>query len=192
MSNTSATGGPLTPTPTPAPLEGQALQNFLHDYFAGITALPGNMVRPRWQPEPANMPSATDNWLAFGITNRKSDTFAAELHVGTGDGYNEIRRHEVLNIALSFYGPDAENFLHLLREGVQVAQNREALTLNNMGLVDTGDATALPELVKDKWYYRIEMEIRIRRQIVRNYAVQNLLDGQVSLNNEVYVTQIEV
>lgn len=192
MSNTSATGGPLTPTPAPAPLEGAALQNFLHDWFMGITALPGNMIRPRWQPEPANMPTNADNWLAFGIVRRESDTFASEQHVASGSGYNELRRHEVLNIALSFYGPDADNFAHLLREGMQVAQNREVLTLNSMGLVESGEVVAVPELVKNKWYYRVDMTVRIRRQIVRRYAVESLQSSRIELDNEVYKTQINV
>lgn len=192
MSNTSATGGALTPTLTPAPLEGEALLDFFHDWFVGITGVSGSLIRPRWQREPANIPDANTTWIAFGISNRKSDTFAAEQHYPQGAGYNQIRRHQVLNVLLSFYGPDADNLAHLLREGVQVAQNREPLSANNMGLVETGDTHSVPEMVKDKWYYRVDMTVVIRRQIVRNYAVQNLLSGQVSLDNEFYTTQINV
>lgn len=190
--NTSATGGALLPTATPAPLEGELLQNFFHHWFAGITGLANTLIRPRWQPEPVNMPAHTATWMAFGITRRESDTFASEQHFPSGDGYNEIRRHEVLNLTLSFYGPDADNYVHLLREGVQVAQNRELLTVNNMGLVETGEIVTVPELVKEKWYYRVDMVIRIRRQIVRRYAVESLLKGQLTLNNEIYTTPVTV
>lgn len=192
MPNTSATGGALLPSTTPAPLEGAALQNFLHDWFVALSGLDNTMVRPRWQAEPVNIPQATDSWLAFGITRYESDTFASEQHFASGSGYNEIRRHEVLNILLSFYGPSADSYAAILRDGMQVAQNREVLTLNAMGLVESGEVVAVPELVKDKWYYRADLTVRIRRQIVRQYAVQNLLTGHVGLDNEHYVTPINV
>lgn len=192
MSNTSATGGPLLPASTPAPLEGEALQNFFHNWFVGLTGYPPQMVRPRWQPEPANIPQNNVNWLAFGIPRRESDTYAAEVHVPSGSGYNEIRRHQTLNIALSFYGPDADSFAGILRDGVQVAQNREILALNNMGLLETTETITAPELVKDKWYYRVDMTVRIRRQIVRQYAVESLQSGHVGLDNEIYTTEINV
>lgn len=150
------------------------------------------MVRPRWQPEPPNIPSETTDWLAFGITNREADTFAAELHYPTGLGYNEIRRHEVLTILVSVYGPNADNTAHLLREGMQLAQNLEPLSLNNMGLVESGDIRTVPELLKEKWLYRLDLTFRIRRQIVRDYTVENLVSAQATLNNEHYVTPINV
>lgn len=190
--NTSATGGTLSPTPTPAPLEGEALQDFFHDWFAGITSLPANMVRPRWQVEPTNLPQNNVTWMAFGTPRLESDTFASEQHYPEGDGYNQIRRHQVLSILVSVYGPEADSVVGLLREGVQVSQNREVLTLNSMGLVETGDTITVPELVKDKWYYRVDMTVKVRRQIVRNYAVNSLTSSQSELNNELYTTQINV
>lgn len=189
---TSATGGPLTPTVSPAPLEGAALDNFLHDWFAGLTGLAGAMVRPRWQAEPAALPQVGTDWMAFGITNRASDVNAAELHVPSGAGYNELRRHEVMTIMVSFYGPNADSTAQVLRDGMQLGQNREVLTLASMGLVESGDVVSAPELIKDKWYYRADMSIRIRRQIVRQYAVETLQSAQLGLNNEHYITPINV
>lgn len=190
--NTSATGGYLTPNASPAPLEGQALLNFIHDWMCGICGLPGNMMRPRWQPEPPNIPQDGTDWAAFGITGKASDTFAAELHFGTGLGYNEVRRHEVISVIVSFYGPNADNYCHTLREGMQVAQNREVLGLNNFGLVASGDVVTMPEMIKDKWLYRVDLTFQLRRQIVRDYGVENLASGQASVDNEHYVTPITI
>jgi len=189
---TSATGGPLTPTNSPAPLEGDALANFFHDWFVGLTGLPASMVRPRWQPEPAALPQVGTDWMAFGITNRASDVNAAELHFSSGAGYNELRRHEVLTIMVSVYGPNADSFIEVLRDGMQLGQNREVLVLAAMGLVESGDVVSAPELIKDKWYYRTDMSIRIRRQIVRQYAVETLQSANIGLDNEHYITQINV
>jgi hypothetical protein len=182
----STVAGYLAPNSSPAPLEGKALLIFLQAWIVGICGLPANMVRPRWQVESVNIPPENTDWAAFGITKKTTDTFAAELHYPTGNGYNEIRRHEIMNIVLSFYGPNADNYVSILREGMQVAQNREVLSLNNMGLVDSGDVVTAPELVKDKWYYRVDFDFRIRRQIVRDYSIENLLASEIDINNEIY------
>ena len=183
---------PILPDPTPAPLEGQALMDFLQGWIVGITGIEGTLVRPRWQREPGNIPEENITWIAFGILSRVSDVFAAELQLPSSPGYNELRRHEEISIRVSFYGPEADNIAHLLREGMQIGQNRELLTLNNMGLIESGDITSFPELVKDKWYYRIDMTVRIRRQIVRQYGVPFIVSGQSTLDNEKYITQINV
>lgn len=69
MSNTSATGGYLLPEQSPAPLEGDALDDFFHDIVAGITGLDTNLVRPRWQETPPPAPKRGTNWAAVGVMN---------------------------------------------------------------------------------------------------------------------------
>jgi hypothetical protein len=186
----SSSGGSLLPTSSPAPLEGQALLNFLQEWLVSLTGLPGQMVRPRWQPEPPNIPPEGTDWIAFGITGRPSDTFAAELHETGAPDYNQIRRHEVLEIMASIYGPNADSYAQVLREGMALAQNREILSLNSMGLVGSGSVQTVPELVKDKWYYRVDMPFSIRRQIVRNFQVLSLASAEGTVNNEHYLTSI--
>lgn len=190
MPNTSSTGGYLAPSTTATPLEGNALVDFLQAWVAGITGIAGQYIRPRWQPEPPNIPSESTDWIAFGITKRTPDTFAAELHFGAGDGYNELRRHEVLEMLVSFYGPNADLNASLFRDGIQIDQNREALSAQNMGLVETGEPIAAPELFKEKWLYRVDLPLSIRRQIVRDYTVQNILTANGTLDNEHYTTPI--
>jgi len=190
VSNTSATGGYLTPSTTA--LEGQALLDFFQAWLVGLTNLAPTNVRPRWQREPGNIPLETADWIAFGIARRESDVFTAEVYTASNPGYNETRRHEILNFAVSIYGPNADATAQQLREGMQITQNLEVLNVASMGLIDSGDLVTLPELVKDKWYYRIDFTFRIRRQIVTGYAVQRLASGNVQLNNEHYVTNINV
>lgn len=196
MANTSATGGYLQPTNTAtAPLEGDALFDFIQAWIVGITGLPGQYVRPRWQPDPPNIPQTGTDWAAFGITNRVVQLANAELHykaVGLTPGYDEIRNHEELTVTVSFYGQNADNYAALLREGMGLAQNREPLFVQNMAVVDWGSVVAVPELIKEKWLYRVDFEFRLRRQIVRDYAVLDLASGVVQVNNEHYVETINV
>ena len=192
MANTSATGGFLLPTNTAsAPLEGAALFDYLQAWIVGITGMAGTNVRPRWQQEPGNLPITGIDWIAFGITQRESQVFASEQHFDDANGiYNEVRNHEVLSILLSFYGQNADNYASIMREGISLAQNREYLSSQNMGVVDWGDAMATPELIKEQWLYRVDLVIRVRRQIVRDYAILDIASAQVDINNELYTTVV--
>lgn len=204
MSNDSSTGGYLVPKPTPypAPLSGASLEDFLHDLFSGITGLASDKVRPRWQPVPANRPAISVDWLAFGVVSRVADTFAVQGHeqprwdetgrnydttgnstaaIFDEDPYDIVMRHEVLDILCSFYGPSCEDLASILREGLSLAQNREALQLNQMGLVSCGDILNVPSLVNDQWYKRADMSVQIRRLIQRAYPILNVASAGIGL-----------
>ena len=189
MGNTSATGGVLTPSSS-APLSDAALTDFFQAIIVGLTSIPAANVRPRWQAEPADIPLDGIDWVALGITKRVPDSYAYEVHKSGSPSYNEIRRHEILHLLISFYGPDADGNASLFGDGLQVAQNREVFTLNNMGFVDCGEAVVFPELVKGKWYNRVDVPMRVRRQVVRDYAVLDLVSASATLNNEHYTTTI--
>lgn len=182
MSNNSASGGFLQPSAAPSPLEGQDLNRFLQQIIVGISGLDGTLVRPRWQTEMPVIPDAATVWAAMGITTRPRDTFAAIVHGSSGQGYDELRRHETLHTLCSFYDTgvngQADKFCAIVADGLAIPQNREVLTLNGFGLVNTGDPTAVPSLWKERWLYRVDLQILFRRQIKRQYQVLNLLSAQ--------------
>jgi hypothetical protein len=95
-----------------------------------------------------------------------------------------------LEILTSFYGPDADTYASLLRDGIQVPQNLEILLLNAMGLIETGDLKTVPELVKERWLRRVDLSVKIRRQIIRQYAIDDMATAGVTINNEQYLTVI--
>jgi hypothetical protein len=200
MSNDSSTGGPLAFATSPAPLEGQALYRFLQQFFIGIcTAIPGNLFFPMWQLEPPDLPPVGTDWAAFGIRDRKSDTFAFFRHVPQDNtpmppvpGYDEFQRHEELSILIAIYGPNADQNAATLRDGLQVRQNLDPLEAQNMGLIETGDLLTTPELVKEQWLYRVDLPVKIRRQILRQIPILDLLGADITLNNELYTTDITV
>jgi hypothetical protein len=187
MVNTSATGGILLPTGAP-PANDVELQDFLQSWIVGITGILSKNVMPRWQKEPPNIPGENVDWLSFGIVRREAETFAAEIHISAGDGSDEIRRHEILHILVSFYGPNADNNLSILREGMQVGQNREPLGLAGMGIVGCEDSTTIPEMIKERWMYRVDLPFSIRRQIVRTYPILNILSSKTTIDNESNIT----
>jgi hypothetical protein len=184
MPNDSSTGGYLSPAASPAPLEGQALNRFLQGIVVGITGLPGNMVRPRWQAEPPNIPAFGVDWAAIGIIDRKADTFASQIHSPTGNGSDTVYRQEILEVLCSFYGPDADQYASYLREGLSVSQNRETLQQNAFGLIDVGDVKTVPDFVKERWIYRVDVTIRFRRAIEYVYPVLNILSSGITLETD--------
>src|ERR1700694_2060232 len=127
----SSTGGYLIPSAAPAPLEGQALLDFLQGVIVGITGLAGTMVRPVWQSGPPNIPDAGTAWCAFRITTRPSSTFPHVKHDPAGQGADALQRHEALHVLCSFYdlgsGGQADGLAALLRDGLSIPQNREIL-----------------------------------------------------------------
>lgn len=183
--HTSATGGYLTPdSDGPQPLEGDKLVDFLQSVVVGCTGLDGQWVRPRWQPEPPNLPAADQNWCAVGTIDRVSDTYAVVTHDGDGEGADNLQRQQDITMLCSFYGPDADSYAELLRDGLQIAQNREALQLANMAVKSTGDAVPAPSLVKERWLYRIDVRVTFTRQINRRYPVLNLLSAEGSIERD--------
>ena len=178
MNNTSASGGYLLPAPSPAPLEDAALDAFLQQIVAGVTGMPGAMVRPRWQPESPNLPDFGTDWAAVGVTDQDPDTYAYIQHEPTGDGSDTLERQETITMLTSFYGPHAGGNVSLLQDGLQMGQNREVLFLNGFVLQETGRATKAPVMIKDKWTHRVDVQIIFRRQINRVYQVFNILSAK--------------
>jgi hypothetical protein len=184
VANTSLTGGYLAPEATPAPLEGQELLRFLQQYVVGITGLDGELVRPRWQPEPPNIPNAGVAWAAIGVSMRVADTFpfVGSVDRPVGLGSVQMQNHEVLSMLCSFYDLGAaglaDSYASRLRDGVQIAQNREPLFNAGMGLVDVSDMIPVPVLLKMRWLYRVDLTVRIRRVVVREYPVRTVVEAE--------------
>jgi hypothetical protein len=177
MSNDSSTGGPLVPSST-APSDDDALIDFLQSVIVGVTGLPGNMCRPRWQQEPANLPAVGTNWASLGITERRGDLFPYVAHQSAGNGTDTLANHEWFTLLTTFYGPLANTYATQLRDGLAITQNREAMFLAGVSLVNVPhELVALPELVKERWLYRIDMPLRFVREVGRVYPVLNLLSA---------------
>lgn len=197
--NTSATGGYLAPAASPAPLEDDALDDFLQELVAGVTGMPGESVFPRWQPDVPNLPGFPEDWCGMGIVRQTADTFAVMQHFceneldPPGNGFDQLQRQERIDLLCSFYGPNCRGNASRLRDGLQVRQNLEQLQLAGMGLVETGDIVMLPTLVKERWQKRVDLPVVIVRQIRRQYGALNLLKvNKIVVHNEIYDTEIDV
>lgn len=177
MANVSATGGFLAPVGQQQP-HGDDFEDQIQAVVVGITGLPGDLVRPRWQPTPPTQPPADVDWAALGITDVDSDWDAVVTHDGAGQGVDRLQRHETVDLLVSFYGPNGRAKAALLRDGLSISQNRETLFLANMGLRSVGRIITAPALVNEQWVARFDVAVSIRRRIDRTYSVLNLLRAQ--------------
>lgn len=184
-----------------APLEGRALTNFLQEWFVGLIDIDPTLVRPRWQTEPANIPSAGEFWVAFGVRKRVSDTYAIAQHLpdaNGGLGADLRTRHETIEILVSFYDTgvngQADVLAALSLDNMLIEQNRWMLDQNGFGIFEAKEATIAPVLFKERWNYRVDVAVTLRRQARRIYPISNVESFQAALHVDVQppiaVTQI--
>ena len=179
--NDSSTGGYLQPTGTP-PAEDAALDAIFQQMIVGLTGLPGNMVRPRWQSTVPKQPEPTVNWCAVGVMDTEPDANPYEQQ--NADGSYSFIRHEVLPVLCGFYGPAAMSYAAQARDGIYVSQNNAMLDQHEMGLVEASRITPAPALINQQWVRRFDLTIRIRRRVVRTYPILTVLSAQASVDSD--------
>lgn len=195
----SATGGYLQPT-NPPPLEGAALEDFFHDILVGWSGLANELVRPAYQPEPPNLPEKSAGaWIGFYFIDKYSDPmpFVGQVQEGDAVQQSQLQQHEEFDVHCSIYGvgagSQARAVAKLIRANASVPQNQEALYSQGMALIEIMPPQPAPVLTKTIWLYRVDMDIRIRRIIVRDYAVETIQGAEIDLIAQTgQVTEIDV
>lgn len=175
MSNSSATGGYLTPTSTNGFPNNLTLDQFIQTILVGISGLQGDLVRPKWQENPPKQPGIKTNWIAFRTALITPDTYEFTGMDLSGNPFTQ--RYQNLSVQCSIYGPDAANVAGVLRDGFQIAQNREAMNAVGLKFVNTGYPSLIPDFVNERWVQKYEMEIVLRQMVQRSYAILPLLEG---------------
>lgn len=186
----------LAPGASPAPIYDDALVDVFQINVVGITGIPGNLVRPRWQPEPPNQPDFNVNWAALGVTVADGDRFAYKAHDPAGNGglgADYLEKDERIDVMLSFYGPNALGNAKRYEDGLQIDRNRDDLLAYGIKLKEVLASRNIPALLKNKWVTRVDVPVIFMRRIRRVYGVPTVVGiPNGSLNNEQYVTQLVV
>lgn len=194
MANTSETAGYLTPTNATPPVADNALEDALNHIVRGLTGLPGQMVRPRWLPEPLAIPPASTDWAAIGVLTIAPMGGEGALpyieHVPVDPDEDEVdddhqdvmETHDDVAIIATFYGPNCGRLSRRFRAGLFAPQAFEEYEGIGIGLVDAGPIRFLPELVNDTWYKRVDVEFTLRMRADYAYAVQNIREAQGIVN----------
>lgn len=192
MAADSTEAGYLAPTP-PGPLNDLALEDLFQQVVVSLTGLPGNLVRPRWQPNPPNQPSAETDWIAIGVSHGETQWDAYQRFEPLPEpGSYIVEGTEVLRANVSFYGPNNEAVKNRLLFGLQVSQNRDALEVQKIKYQGAGSPVNLPALLKEYWTLRVDVTLNFTRWVTRTYPIKTLQRAGTDLNNEFYVTPISV
>lgn len=175
MSINSANAGYLLPGSTVGLPKNLSFTQFIQTILVGISGFPGDLVRPDWQPNPPKRPDITINWLAFGVAESTPYNF---IYAGSNGTNQNSQFQEAFSVKLSVYGPKALDNYRLIRDGFQISQNLEALTLASMGLVDVSKGIRNPELIDERWYDRWECFVNMRYESQRTYPVLTLVSAE--------------
>jgi len=183
MPNNSATGGYLRPTANPTFPGGLTLTQFIQSIIVGITGYDGTLVRPEWQPNPPKQPDVTVDWIAFGLKLANPDFNAAVMTDAAGNTTSQ--RQQLLEIPVSFYGPNAiENILEF-QDGFQIHQNLEIMESAYMGYRSITEAQRAPDLVNGRWVERMMCTLYLTWQVQRTYAILSIESANGSIHTVV-------
>lgn len=189
-------------TPLGQVLDDDELLDALQPIVVGIGGWPDpSLVRPSWQsPDMPNQPEYPENWCALRIARTRPDTYRFETHVADGQGYDVTEYSEELDLMLTCYGPRSQSFARTMRDGFQIAQNRQPLQALDMDTLFVGEPVTIPILQTNVWVRRVDVTVTLRRVVERKYGVLTILELPVpnvstdlmGLNNEKYITPIIV
>jgi hypothetical protein len=172
--NSTATSGYLIPDIDPTDSE---IRGFFHAMVVGITGLNGKNVRPMWQPNPPKQLDLNVDWCAFGLVNVNSDANAYVKTNNNGEA-GTLTRDEAIELLAVFYGPNAMGYASMLRDGLEISQNRWVLRQNGIAFIGQGGITHAPELINDIWYERQDLTLNFTREVRREYNVLSFVGAQ--------------
>jgi hypothetical protein len=168
--NSSATGGFLNVTDRSTTLTDQELDDLIHDWIVGVTALDPTLVRPAFQPDPPPIPDFPVTWCGFYIARVENDWDPVVTHIEDGD---TVWRNQRIELLLTFYGAAAGDAALVFRMGCGIRQNEEALE-PSVKLVQIDDQVTTSELIKGRWQRRVDVPVVLRRAIQFTYAVEDV------------------
>jgi hypothetical protein len=188
----------VQPLPTPAPLQGDALLDFVQGWIAGVlgsAVIDSSLVRPYAQAVPPVVPTEGTAWIAFTVAVDESDTFTYQKQID--DATVEFQRQERMRVLCSFYdtgvASDAGMLADLLRDGITIPQNLEPLYLANFGLVGTEQQTSISVMEpQTRWTWRVDMPIILTRQVTRNYGQTSIASANGTLKTDVGLPDVPI
>lgn len=176
--------------PGPPPNYDAELEDIFQAFAVGVTGLQGNLVRPKWQITVGNAPQQNQNWMSYGLAlyARQWDAYVGHDPSGT----STVAGSEEWQCTFSCFGPNAQLYASILRDGMSIGQNRDIFEAVKMKFISFAEPVQLPVLLKDTWNRRVDLTGIFHRWVERTYAVRTLASASGSLDNEKYITPLSV
>lgn len=187
MADDSTAAGYLIPVDAVDPLSDDGLADALQRMVVGITGLPGQMVRPRFQPDPPDIPENDQDWCAISVTDTEPLAGNVEqIQIGAADGgqgQTRMRGFETMTVLSSFYGPNAMRYAKRLRDGLLLEQNRDEIQFDgSLNLLWFGTIRNVSDYQNTTFRNRFDFPIRLRHRFERTYNVRNIVEIQGSIS----------
>lgn len=145
----------------PLPSEDINLDLIFQEMARGITGLPGNLVRPRWQPNMPTQPKHDVDWMAISVITETPDQYGYLRTVGNNpDARIKLELHWSLEVLASFYGPAASGYAQRFQDGLHIPQNLDTLrAVQDLGIAfqETQQQILVPELISNQWFRRVDV-----------------------------------
>lgn len=178
--NSSGTGGYLIPISAP-PIDGDELDALLQAMVVGIVGLPGDLVRPRWQPTVPKQPPISTDWAAIGVMSWEGTDFPVEERtepsVTAPGGTDLLTVWKTITVLASFYGPHGSANANALHDGVYPAQNREALQAAGIDVVHAGTVTNASYQQNLQWIRRYDIPVTLRAKVARTFKILSIVSA---------------
>jgi len=185
----------VLPNPLTPPTEGPELDALFQQLIEGLTGLPTELVRPRWQPVDPKQPERNVNWCALGVESidaddgpaigqeagQLDDNFVLDESTIGPSGYI---RHETISVLATFYGPQGQRYAAQTRDGVAIPQNVQSLLDADAVFVDCGPIVSAPELINQLWFKRYDLSMTFRRKVTRTYPTNPLISAEIVLKSD--------
>lgn len=152
----------------------------LRFFVASLTGLPMNLVRRRWQLKPGTRPGMNADWASVGV--EKVTTAGTPQITGVkgvpsdpASGISKTETHQMLEVRVAFYGPNALTLADAFRDACGIGQNNQLLKDRGLTLQSVSEeAVRLPDLVFEQWCDRYEIVLRVGRKATRIYGVRDI------------------
>lgn len=177
--------------PTSGVLDDDALADLIQQVVVGITGLPGNMVRPRWQPDAPNTPDVSLDWVAFGTASLAPQWNAYQYYDKVLDTYF-VEGTQVVECLFSFYGPNHSRHREEFLDGLQLDMNLQQLVDNQIKFMSFASPVQVPALFKNQYRLRSDVKVFFNRWVKRAYPVGYYSSASGSIDNEKFVTPFSV
>ena len=69
----------------------------------------------------------------------------------------------------------------LARDCASIWQNSELLHESNFSLARVDAPITVPSLLKERWLYRVDLTLYLRRAIIRTFPVRNIVKANVEI-----------
>lgn len=181
MSNDSTSSGYITPTGD-APLYDSALEQSINNLIQEITGLSAELVFIKRPIALMQIPQNDVTCCAFDITSVQYS--ANPAYVQVSDAAGEQWSQEILLILCCFYGANGAGTAALLRDGLYVSQNSAELNRIGLSFQECGPIFNRSEIINEQWNRRYDIDVKLRRKIIRSHNIESLLAAPVSFFGE--------